>query len=136
MTDFDIAIVGAGIAGASVAAALGPHVRVLLLEAEAQPGYHATGRSVAFWAETYGGPHVQPLTSASKSFLLNTPTEFSERPLMQKQGALYVGIAGDKARAAHLRKQFAGSDVNITPVGADTLRHHIPGLNPEWTQGL
>jgi len=57
---YDIAIVGAGIAGASLAAELAPHARVLLLEAEDQAGYHSTGRSAAFWSESYGGPSVQP----------------------------------------------------------------------------
>jgi len=66
---FDIAIVGAGIAGASLAAELGAHARVLLLEAEERPGYHSTGRSAAFWAESYGGPLVQPLTTASGPWL-------------------------------------------------------------------
>ena len=41
--------------------------QVLLLEAESQPGYHATGRSAAFWSESYGGPLIQPLTSASRA---------------------------------------------------------------------
>ncbi|MEY4305545.1 MAG: hypothetical protein RIT52_1720, partial [Pseudomonadota bacterium] len=59
---YDVAIIGAGMAGASLAAALAPQMRVLLLEAEDHPGYHATGRSAAFWSETYGGPLVQPLT--------------------------------------------------------------------------
>ena len=52
----DIAIVGAGIAGASLAAelvALGAR-DVLLLEAEDRPGYHTTGRSAAFYEECYG----------------------------------------------------------------------------------
>ena len=44
----DIAIVGAGIAGATLAAAIGTRARVLLLEGEDTPGYHATGRSAAF----------------------------------------------------------------------------------------
>ncbi|WP_235515830.1 FAD-dependent oxidoreductase, partial [Sphingomonas sp. Leaf10] len=65
MTRRRIAIVGAGMAGASLAAELAPHDDVLLLEAESQPGYHATGRSAAFWSETYGGPLVQPLTTAA-----------------------------------------------------------------------
>ncbi|WP_375271726.1 FAD-dependent oxidoreductase, partial [Sphingomonas sp.] len=39
--NYDIAIVGAGIAGASLAAAISDRARVLLLEAEDQPGYHA-----------------------------------------------------------------------------------------------
>ena len=67
--DYDIAIVGAGMAGASVAAELAPHARVLLAEAEERPGYHATGRSAAFWEECYGGPEVVPLTLASGPFL-------------------------------------------------------------------
>ncbi len=62
---YDVAIVGAGIAGASIAAELAPHASVLILEGEDQPGYHSTGRSAAFWSETYGGPFVQPLTTAS-----------------------------------------------------------------------
>ena len=74
---FDVAIVGAGMAGASLAAQLAPHMRVLLLEAEDAPGYHATGRSAAFWVETYGGPLVQPLTSASGPFLAAPPADFS-----------------------------------------------------------
>ena len=61
----DVLIVGAGIAGASLAAALAPWRRVVLAEAENAPGYHATGRSAAFWHETYGGARVQPLTLAS-----------------------------------------------------------------------
>jgi len=66
MSDFDIAIIGAGIAGASLAAELSALKSVLLIEAEAQPGYHSTGRSAAFWDESYGGPSVQPLTTASR----------------------------------------------------------------------
>ena len=36
-------------AGASIAAELSAHASVLLLEAEDRPGYHATGRSAAFF---------------------------------------------------------------------------------------
>ena len=61
MSQYDIAIVGAGIVGATLAAEVAPHARVLLLETEDQPGYHSTGRSAAFWSETYGGPAIQPL---------------------------------------------------------------------------
>ena len=49
---YDIAIIGAGIAGASVAAALGDGVKVALVEQEQQPGYHSTGRSAAIYSPT------------------------------------------------------------------------------------
>ena len=47
---------------ASLAAALSGAATVLILEAESQAGYHSTGRSAAFWSESYGGPLIQPLT--------------------------------------------------------------------------
>ena len=58
MKRYDVAIIGAGIAGASIASEIASERSVLLLEAEDQPGYHSTGRSAAFWTETYGGPQV------------------------------------------------------------------------------
>ena len=69
----DVAVIGAGMAGASLAAEIAPHKSVVLIEGEAQPGYHATGRSAAFWTETYGGPGIQPLTSASGAFVWTDP---------------------------------------------------------------
>ena len=60
--DADVAIVGAGIAGAALAHALAPTARVLLLEREAQPGMHSTGRSAAMFMESYGPPQGRALT--------------------------------------------------------------------------
>ena len=56
MTDFDVVIVGGGIAGASLGAEIAAMRRTLIVEAEEQCGYHSTGRSAAFWLESYGGP--------------------------------------------------------------------------------
>jgi len=41
---FDFIVVGAGMAGASVAAALASTASVALIEGELQPGFHATAR--------------------------------------------------------------------------------------------
>ena len=69
MDSFDICIVGAGIAGASLAAEIGSRARVLLIEGEERPGYHTTGRSAATWHQSLGDPMVHPLTKASGAFL-------------------------------------------------------------------
>ena len=58
----DFLVIGAGIAGASIGHLLAPHGRVVLLEREAQPGYHSTGRSAALFMESYGTPQVRALT--------------------------------------------------------------------------
>ena len=63
MTDasFDIVVIGAGIAGASVAAELARTHRVAVLEREEFPGYHSTGRSAALFSEIYGNGVVRAL---------------------------------------------------------------------------
>ena len=58
----DVIVIGGGIAGASAAAELAAHCRVILLEMESQPGFHATGRSAAFFAASYGNEVVRGIT--------------------------------------------------------------------------
>jgi D-arginine dehydrogenase len=77
-------------AGAAAAYSLAPHLRVVLLEREAQPGYHATGRSAAMYSETYGNANVRALTTASKAFYVNPPAGFSDYPLLTPRGRCLV----------------------------------------------
>src|SRR5687768_10834173 len=81
-THADFIVIGAGIAGASVAFWLAPHGRVLLLERESQPGYHSTGRSAALFMESYGTAQVRALTMASRAFFEAPPQGFAEHPLL------------------------------------------------------
>src|SRR5688572_10564991 len=104
----DIAIIGAGIAGASLAAEIAGHAQVLLIEREAQPGYHSTGRSAAFWSETYGGPAVQPLTTASGPWLARPPEDYSERGFLAPRGALHIARAEGEAALDAMAADFAG----------------------------
>ncbi len=126
MTRYDIAIVGGGIAGASLAAAIGARARVLLLEAEEQPGYHSTGRSAAFWSETYGGAGIQPLTTASGAAL-------HDGGYLDPLGAVHIGRERDTAAMAALLDEFAGTPVALERVTPAAL---IPGLRAEWTLGV
>ncbi len=125
---FDIAIVGAGMAGASLAAELAPHARVLLLEAEAAPGYHATGRSAAFWTESYGGPGVQPLTTASGPWL-------RERGFLTPRGALTIAREEGRARLESFAESFATLGVRIERLDRAALGMRISGLRSEWVLG-
>ena len=127
MTRYDVAIVGAGMAGAGLAAALAGAARVLLLEAEERPGYHSTGRSAAFWSESYGGPLVQPLTSASHDAL---------QPFLRPRGCIHLADAAGEEALAVLAAEFAGSPVALQPLGRAELAARIPGLRPGWNRGL
>ena len=136
MTRYDVAIVGAGIAGASLAAEIAGEASVLILEAEDQPGYHSTGRSAAFWSESYGGELIQPLTSASGSFLADPPADFADAPFLRPRGAVHLADAAGEERLAALAEAFAGSKVLLEPMGRAALEAAIPGLKPGWDRGL
>ena len=122
----DFAIVGAGIAGATLAAELVSEASVVLIEGEDMPGYHATGRSAAFWSETYGGPAIQPLTSASRG-------AFDAGGFLSPLGSLHIGTAADAAAADMFIGAFAGTGVTLEQVEPGKT---ISGLRPSWTIGV
>ncbi|KPP89759.1 FAD-binding oxidoreductase [Erythrobacter sp. HL-111] len=128
-TTYDFAVIGAGMAGASLAAELGPHARVLLLEAEDAPGYHSTGRSAAFWEQCYGGPGVVPLTLPSGRYL-------REHGFLKDRGALYVGKAGDGETMDAFMASFAGTGVTIGRLGRAGLVERVPLMREEWVDAI
>ncbi len=89
-TEYDIIIIGAGIAGVSLAAQLARHGRVVILEMESQPAYHATGRSAAYFAPAYGNEVVRMITHASESFFRQPPDGFSEARLLRPRDSLFI----------------------------------------------
>ena len=126
---YDIAIVGAGMAGASLAAALAPRAGVLLVEAEDRPGYHATGRSAAFWTESYGGPGVQPLTTASGRFL-------REGGFLTPRTALTLARAGEERALEDFAQRFASLGVRVERLARDAIAARVPGLREGWVAGV
>jgi D-arginine dehydrogenase len=88
--EFDVVVVGAGMAGASVAAELGTDHSVLVLERESQPGYHSTGRSAALFSQIYGNFVVRALSRCSRGFLVSPPAGFCAHPLVAPRGTLFI----------------------------------------------
>ncbi len=125
---FDFAIVGAGIAGASLAAGLASRGSVLLIEGEDRPGYHSTGRSAAFWTESYGGELVQPLTSGSFGFL-------EQHGLLSDRGGLTLARADEARRLDKFAQTFAALGVRVEQLDRAALEQRLPGLKDEWISG-
>ena len=125
-TEFDVAIIGAGIAGASLACELSPDVSVLLLEMEAQPGYHSTGRSAAMFVDTYGPPPIRALSRASADFLESPPKGFSESPLLSQRGVIMIArndqltslenMVGDLSDSGGVRRLDAAETEAAIPI--------------------
>lgn len=136
MTRYDVVIIGAGIAGASMASELASECSVLLLEAEDHPGYHATGRSAAFWTETYGGPKIQPLTTASRQFLEFPSSEFSEHSFLRPRGAINIATSDQPGLSDEFIANFKGSGVTMEKWDRAQISNAIPHAKDEWTSAV
>ncbi len=140
MTAPRIAIVGGGIAGASLAWVLAVErgVAPLLLEREAQYGRHATGRSAALYMPSYGPPAVRAATRASGGFYRAPPPGFAAQPLLRARGALHVALRDDDGAATALtalRGQLIAAGCPPCELDADACLAQCPALRPELVLG-
>lgn len=131
---FDVIVIGAGIAGASVAAELASKVRVLLLEMESQPGYHTTGRSAAIFAPTYGPAPIRALTRASEGFFLMPPEGFTDTPLLSPRGVMMVARQ-DQTEALSALLDEVADEANVERLDAAQTRARVPLLREGYAAG-
>ncbi len=121
---FDIIVIGAGMVGATVAAGLGGTHRVALVEAEAQAGYHTTGRSAAIWIRNYGPPDVRVLTGLSHEFYVNPPADIGTDRLAAPRKIIYLAPA-DQVAALDV---LIGQDLGIQEFSLTEAKKLIPAL--------
>ncbi len=131
----DFLIIGAGIAGAGAAYALAPQGRVILLEREAQPGYHTTGRSAALFSETYGNAPIRALTVASRDFLMQPPAGFCDGPILTPRGVLQVGLAGQADKLDAVYQEMRRLVPSVRRLDAAAVLAQVPVLRPEMVAG-
>ena len=128
-TTADVAVVGGGIAGASVAHELAATRSVTLLEAEATLGSHSTARSAATWIPGHGVAAVRALITASGPRFTALAGELDAPPLLAPRPVLWT--ASDTDGAAALAAQVAeraGEPDAPVPVDPDEARRRCPAL--------
>ncbi|PTX02717.1 NAD(P)/FAD-dependent oxidoreductase [Pararhodobacter aggregans] len=126
-----IVVIGAGIAGASVAAELAAAGQdVLLLERESAPGYHTTGRSAALYTPSYGPPVIRALTRASAAAFNAPPSAERPYPLLRPRDVLFVANAGQGASL-----EAAAADLPVTRISAAEARAMLPLLREDYLAG-
>ncbi|MEZ2740113.1 NAD(P)/FAD-dependent oxidoreductase [Comamonas jiangduensis] len=136
-TTWDVVVVGAGMAGASVGWQLAQAgQRVLLLERESQPGYHTTGRSAALFEEHYGPEQVQALTRASRAFYEHPPAGFVDTPILHPRGVMYVGTAAHKSLIDAAYAEAVEHSPDAQRLDGDALRAIVPVLNASIVDGF
>ena len=133
--DCDFLIIGAGIAGASAGYFLSRHGSTVLLERESAPGYHTTGRSAAFYAPSYGGANIRPLTIASGPFLRNPPAGFSDTPLLSERRALYIARQDQLAELDAFEAELRRLEPDIVRLGPQQARALCSVLREDYVAG-
>lgn len=132
MTECDVVIIGGGIAGAAAGYALAVQHRVVLLEREAQPGYHATGRSAALFTEAYGNKTIRALTKASRAFFTAPPSGFAAHPLLTPRGAMVIARADQKAALDDAFAEARHLVESVVRVDVDAACRTVPVLRREY----
>jgi D-arginine dehydrogenase len=126
----DFLIIGGGIAGASAGYFLAPHGRVVVLERESQPGYHATGRSAALFMASYGNRQVRALTRASLDFLERPPEGFCDAPLLKPRGALVTAEAQQLPQLHALATELAQAGSRARMITSAQVADIVPAMRP------
>lgn len=124
-SSFDAIVIGAGFAGSSTAYHLTQRGvrRVLLLEGEAEPGFHASGRNASLAFQQLSNGDEAKLAVDGRAFLVNPPEDFCDHPLLRSCGSLLLAGASGAADLEHAAATAAALGVQSDEVDrAEAIR--------------
>jgi D-arginine dehydrogenase len=133
--EYHVAVIGAGIAGASAAARIAETRSTILIEREAQPDYHASGRSAAMFTETYGNTAIRALTIASRAFLSSPPSGFAGAPILSERGAMFVGGEADRDLLGEIHEAAHRLVPSVRRITADEVVAKVPAFRRDKVAG-
>lgn len=131
ISEADVIVIGAGMAGASVAYFMAPHARVLVLEREQHAGMHSTGRSAALFSETYGSAQVRALTRAARPFFEQPPAGFAAQRILTPRGTVIIGNENQVDAVQAMYEEMASLTRGLSMVDGRWLLETVPVLRPE-----
>ena len=128
---WDVIVIGAGIAGISIASNLSKDANVLVLECEESPMVHSTSRSAAMHIESYTDDPMEHFIRASRPFFVTPPTEFCNTPLSSSRGTLTIGYKDQHLDLKKLHTKQTGCKL----LTADDLQDRVSAIRAENYSG-
>jgi len=122
----DIVIVGGGIAGLSLAAAIGGRRSVVLVEAEDTFAFHTSSRSAQQMQPTYGPAEVRAITRASIE-LVQEIARASGTNILSPRPLLWCGFGDTSTTLAGLVEHIPG----VSELSTEQALRMLPVLRPD-----
>lgn len=128
MISADVVIIGTGIAGAATAYYLTRCgvTDVILLEQEAQPGMHASGRNAGLIHGFSLDPAMASILSQGVSFLNNPPNDL--RVPLIRTGSLFLASGDQWQQFQKEVKRFRSDGFPVEPLSAEEAKKKAPPL--------
>lgn len=126
----DVIVIGGGFAGAATAwwlKKLGVD-RVTVLEQEAFPGSHASGKNAGIARQAVPETSVAVLAARSTSFLRHSPEGFCDVPLFDPTGGFLLSTEEHDPRLEALRKSALAAGVHTYPAERTEVLEQNPLL--------
>ncbi|MBU90334.1 hypothetical protein CMO94_02230 [Candidatus Woesearchaeota archaeon] len=129
---FDVIVLGSGIAGISLGSELSNYLDVCVLEKEKLTSYHSTGRSIAFYIESYGSEEIRKLTTASKEFFYDLSKNNLNNGILKKTGMLHIANKNQKKKLQCLYNNLIKINKNFTIFNKLKTIELLPCLNEKY----
>jgi D-arginine dehydrogenase len=100
-THADVLIIGGGIAGLSLAAALPESLSISLIEQESTFAFHSSGRSARQMQPSYGPPAIRALTEASIPLIAEISAR-SSHPILRPRPLVWFAQVGNERAVLNL----------------------------------
>lgn len=127
---FEYIIIGAGFAGAAAAYQLTRRgVRdILVLDQEAIPGFHSSGRNAAMVRQCVPEPELVRLTLDGAEFIRNVPDGFPEPLSFKRNGSLLLGSGAGWAKLQRDAEIGAQTGIDLELWTAQQTKKQVPIL--------
>lgn len=134
MTVCDVVVIGAGIAGTSLAYELQAYADVILIERDDRPGCPASGHATVS-APSHGNRVVRALSAASRPFLDERLAGLVERPVLAPRGSLVIARADQTDRLEAFHDTLRPVAPALEALQAEAVLARVPELRPGYAIG-